>query len=55
MKSMTRDEARTWCLTHDLGVTSDNYLYYDLENPNCFCVDLVGKVPELIALSEYLQ
>jgi hypothetical protein len=36
------------------SITPDNYFYYDLKNPNCFCVEPTGKAQGLIALGECL-
>jgi hypothetical protein len=54
MKALTIEEVRKWCNAHGLKVTSNRFLFYDIENPYCFSIGLEDKPSRVIALADYL-
>jgi len=55
MKALTTEEVREWCNSHGLKITSNRFLYYDLESPpHCFSIGLEDKPSRVIALADYL-
>ena len=54
MRFLTNEEVREWCNTHGLKVTSNRFLYYDIEKRYCFSVGLENKPSSVIGLANYL-
>jgi hypothetical protein len=54
MTFLTPEEIREWCVARGLKVTADQYLHYEVENPNCFTIGLEDKSSRVIALADYL-
>ncbi len=54
MKFLTTEEARAWCDTHGLNVTSQRFLSFGTGNPYCFTIGLEEKPSRVIALADYL-
>lgn len=49
MKALTADDVYAWCGARSVAVSSDNYLYFEL-NRQCIAVDLPKKPYEVVAL-----
>src|SRR2546429_287677 len=54
MKALTIEEIQKWCNARGLTVTSNRFVYYDIENPYCFSIGLEDKPSRVIALADYL-
>jgi hypothetical protein len=53
MKSLTKEQAESWCKARFLAVTNDGYLYFP-DSRRCIAIDLPEKPYELVALANAL-
>ncbi|MGB5105340.1 MAG: hypothetical protein WBP29_03800 [Candidatus Zixiibacteriota bacterium] len=54
MKCLTNEEARSWCQTSGLSVSSNLSLYYTPDCPYCLSIRLNDKPSRIIGLADYL-
>ena len=54
MKSLKKEEVRSWCQHRSVKVTSDDYLYFDAHERLCIAIELPEKPYQLVALANAL-